>query len=182
MARVNRPKSFVPTEPTEGPLPASHLLSRMRRSKIIAPGSGGALVADGPHSSSVLEDHFMNDIAPESAHDEFRERFNAGDLDGLLDLYEDAAVLVDADGNSETGKAAIRAAMEGFLAVGGDLSLETRYTARNGDLALLSNEWRLTGTGPDGQAVDMGGRTTEVVRRQPDGRWLYIIDHPWGAQ
>jgi hypothetical protein len=27
----------------------------------------------------------------------------------------------------------------------------------------------------------MASSTTEVVRRQPDGSWLYIIDHPFGA-
>jgi ketosteroid isomerase-like protein len=31
---------------------------------------------------------------------------------------------------------------------------------------------------PDGASISMGGTTAEVLRRQPDGRWLYVIDNP----
>lgn len=34
----------------------------------------------------------------------------------------------------------------------------------------------------DGKPLSMSGKTSEVLRRQPDGRWLYIIDHPADAQ
>ncbi|HZC99538.1 MAG TPA: hypothetical protein VFA46_04895 [Actinomycetes bacterium] len=51
-----------------------------------------------------------------------------------------------------------------------------------GDLAFLSNTWSLSGTGPDGDPVDLGATTAEVTRRQPDGTWRYVIDNPWGDQ
>jgi len=121
-------------------------------------------------------------MEPEHIHTLFRERFRAKDLDGLLALYEDDAVFLTAPSPILTGKAAIREALTGFLAIEGRFELETRYVARCGDIALLSNAWHLTGTAPDGSPVDMRGQTAEVVRRQPDGRWLYIIDHPFGAQ
>jgi uncharacterized protein (TIGR02246 family) len=122
------------------------------------------------------------DRDPATAHDEFLAFFKAGDLDGLMSLYEDDATFVTADGTTRSGKAAVREELEGFLAIGGDIALQTRYAARCGDLALLSNEWRLTGTGADGQPLDMGGKTTEVVRLHADGHWRYVIDHPWGGQ
>ncbi len=50
-----------------------------------------------------------------------------------------------------------------------------------GDLALLHAEWTLKGTGPDGQAVELAGRTSEVVRRQTDGSWRYVIDNPYSV-
>ncbi len=87
-----------------------------------------------------------------------------------------------ADGSTVIGKAAIRTAMEGFFALGGELSLVTRYAMRSGDVALLSNNWSLNGTGADGQPIDASGCTTEIVRLQPDGRWLYVVYHPWGGQ
>jgi uncharacterized protein (TIGR02246 family) len=124
----------------------------------------------------------MAERKPESAHQEFLERFRARDLDGLVALYEDGATMVAADGSTQSGKAVVREGLQGFLALGGQFTLETRYAARTGDVALLSARWRLSGTGADGKPLDMGGQTTEVVRRQPDGRWLYIIDHPWGGQ
>ena len=58
--------------------------------------------------------------------------------------------------------------------MGARFELRTAAVRTAGDLALLSNTW--TATTPDGGAF--GGRTTEVVRRQPDGRWLVVIDDP----
>ncbi len=119
---------------------------------------------------------------PEQAHDLFAEYFNAGDLDGLLALYEpDALLCADPEGGPARGRQAIRAALAGFLALKGRLTLETKLAAQNGDLALLRSEWRVTGTDADGKAVDMTHNSAEVVRRGPDGIWRYIIDHPYGA-
>ena len=50
-----------------------------------------------------------------------------------------------------------------------------------GELALLQGEWHLDGTAPDGSPLELSARTAEVVRRQPDGSWLYVIDHAFGA-
>ena len=118
---------------------------------------------------------------PESAHRLFEDRFNAGDLDGMLALYEDGATFVRGANDYVQGKAALGEGLQAFLGTRGKIRLETRYAVQHGDLALLSNQWTLTGTGDDGQPFTSTGRTVEVVRRQPDGRWLYVIDHPWGA-
>ncbi len=124
----------------------------------------------------------MSEANPESVYEEFVRCFRASDLDGLMALYEDGATFVNADGDTLSGKAAIREALAEFLAAGGEMSLRKRYAIRSGDVALLSNEWHLSGTGADGKAVDMTGRTAEVVRLHPDGRWLFAVDHPWGGQ
>ena len=42
----------------------------------------------------------------------------------------------------------------------------------------MSGEWRLSGAGQDGEPLNMGGKTAEVVRRQPDGSWLRVLDRP----
>jgi ketosteroid isomerase-like protein len=55
------------------------------------------------------------------------------------------------------------------------------YCMRVGDLALLQGEWAFVGTAPDGSPVELAGRSAEVVRRQPDGSWRYVIDHPFGS-
>jgi uncharacterized protein (TIGR02246 family) len=88
-----------------------------------------------------------------------------------MSLYGDDAVFVTADGTPRSGKGAVREELEAFLAVGGDIDLQTRYAIRSGDIALLSNEWRMTGTGSDGKPLDMSGKTTEIVRLHADGHW-----------
>jgi ketosteroid isomerase-like protein len=50
----------------------------------------------------------------------------------------------------------------------------------NGDLAVAYGEWTLTGgADPDGNPVDLEGRSTDVMRRQSDGSWLDAIDDPY---
>ena len=45
----------------------------------------------------------------------------------------------------------------------------------------MSGQWQLGMTGPDGKPVELAGRSVEVVRREPDGRWLFAIDEPFGV-
>lgn len=118
---------------------------------------------------------------PEDTHQAFMDRFNAGDLDGLVALYTPDATLVPQPGQVVSGHAAIREALQGFLAVKGRIELDTTYAVASGDIALLRSAWRLTGTGPDGQPLAMAARSNEVARRQADGGWLIAIDHPYGS-
>jgi uncharacterized protein (TIGR02246 family) len=118
---------------------------------------------------------------PEDVHRLFATAFNAGDLAALMALYESDARLAPQPGQVVVGHEAIRNALQGFLALQGQIHLETRYAIEAGDLALLRAKWHLTGTGPDGTPIEMQGNSTEVVRRQGDGSWRYIIDHPFGA-
>jgi len=121
----------------------------------------------------------MAERSPKEAHELFTRAFNAGDVDGLMALYEpDALLLTDPPAK---GTQAIREALEGFLALKGKIELETVHAFQNGDVALLRSKWRLKGTGPDGKPIEMQHSSAEVVRRQPDGSWRYIIDHPFGA-
>ncbi|MGW4842993.1 YybH family protein [Nocardia brasiliensis] len=102
---------------------------------------------------------------PEDLARFFVERANAGDVDGLVALYEPDAVLTFPAGNLAAGAAAIRAVYEKLLADKPAFTPGEQQSALiNGDLALTST--RLTG----------GGVTVEVARRQSDGTWLWTID------
>ncbi|WP_028612538.1 YybH family protein [Paenibacillus harenae] len=49
-------------------------------------------------------------------------------------------------------------------------------------LALLRAHFILHYTAEDGSPIQIQGHTSEVVRKQPDGSWRYIIDHPFGSE
>jgi uncharacterized protein (TIGR02246 family) len=119
---------------------------------------------------------------PEQIHRLFEEAFNAGDLDGLMELYEPDAALIAQPGSLANGIEQARAALQGFLALKGRITLDTKLVVTVGELAYLSNTWSLTGTGPDGDPVVLGATTAEVARRQADGSWRYVIDNAWGDQ
>lgn len=115
---------------------------------------------------------------PEALMAAFADRLNAGDLDGLVALYEPDAVFEAQPGVVAHGHAAIRDALGQLLTLGPTISAETVQVLTGGDVALVVNEWTMTGTAPDGEAVHQGGRSADVVRRQPDGRWLVVVDKP----
>jgi uncharacterized protein (TIGR02246 family) len=118
---------------------------------------------------------------PEEMHEAFKARFNEGDLEGLVALYERNGKMVPQPGREVQGREAIRLALQEFLAMKPRIEMATRYVLEAGDMAVLSGQWKLTGRGPDGTAMEMTGRSVEVLRRQADGTWLFVLDHPFGA-
>lgn len=123
------------------------------------------------------------DPDPSTIHEIFTQRYRAGDIEGCVGLYEDGAIFIASEGGPALrGKAGAREALLAFAATGGELTLVTRYAIRTGDLALLSNEWTLTGTDAEGQPFNLNGRSAEIARLHADGQWRYVVDNPWGGQ
>ncbi len=115
----------------------------------------------------------MQARAPSEIHALFLDAFNRGDLEALVALYEPGAVLV-ISGHASVGHEAIREAYQRMLARRGQMELETRSVVESGGgLAVLHAAWTLSSTGSTARGV-----STEVVQRQPDGSWLFLIDEP----
>jgi uncharacterized protein (TIGR02246 family) len=104
------------------------------------------------------------------------DAFNAGDVEALVALYEEDAAMATPDGTFVRGRAAIREQWSGFIALGGTIQMMTRHAVVVGDTALLSNDWHFVGAG-----MELSSRTSEVARRQSDGTWRYVIDHPYAG-
>jgi uncharacterized protein (TIGR02246 family) len=118
---------------------------------------------------------------PEDTDRLFAEALNASRIDDLVALYEPHATLMPSPGKLVTGSSAIREALAPFIAAKPKMSLKPKVVAQSGDLAVVTAAWDLAMTGQDGKPANMTGQSVEVVRRQSDGRWLFVIDLPFGA-
>jgi ketosteroid isomerase-like protein len=112
----------------------------------------------------------MNEKArtPEDLTRLFVERANAKDAAGLAELYEEDAVMAYPPGSLTVGRAAIRELWEKLLPVMGRFEPEPPLPT------LISGDIALTSTPPK----DGAGARAQVVRRQPDGSWLRLLDQP----
>jgi ketosteroid isomerase-like protein len=113
---------------------------------------------------------------PAEASTLFERYFADGDLEGLMSLYEEGAVFPTPHGTS-TGHDEIRATLQAYLDSGAKLVFGESLVFSAGNLALIHTPWTMRM--PDGSTPE--GATAEVVRRQSDGSWKYIIDNPDGT-
>jgi len=105
---------------------------------------------------------------------------NTGDLDALLRLYEPDAAFAAQPGTLAHGASGVSSSLEAFLAMKGTLDIRLTHVLEASGLALVVGEWSFTGTGADGQPVTLTGHNADVLRRQADGSWRFVIDNPWG--
>jgi uncharacterized protein (TIGR02246 family) len=119
----------------------------------------------------------MNTHEPQVLHEQFESAYNAGNIEGLMALYEADCVLIGVPGSVASGPEEVRAGLKGLLDLKGQVRLTTRDVVQVGDLALLSCSWTPQGVGPDDEPLTIGGITAEVARRQPNGSWRYVIDN-----
>jgi ketosteroid isomerase-like protein len=102
---------------------------------------------------------------PEDLTQLFVEAANRGDAEGIAALYEQNAVMAYPSGGQTVGRAAIRALWEKVLA--NAPHFEPENPLASGDIALTATV-----------AKDGAGARAQVVRRQPDGSWLRLLDQP----
>jgi len=107
-------------------------------------------------------------MTPEDLTRLFVERANAQDAEGLARLYEEDAVMAYPPGSQTVGRSAIEKLWAELLPKMPEFKPEQPLpTLISGDLALTSTPPR-----------DGSGARAQVVRRQPDGSWLRVLDQP----
>jgi ketosteroid isomerase-like protein len=118
---------------------------------------------------------------PEQVLEAVVEGINTGNFETLMALYEPEAAFATQPGRLAPGLGGIRDALGGFVAMNGKLDLEVSRVLEVGDLALVVGDWSFTGTGPRGEPVKLAAKNADVLRRQSDGSWRFVIDNPWGT-
>jgi ketosteroid isomerase-like protein len=118
---------------------------------------------------------------PEQVLKSIVDGINTGNLDALMPLYEPDAAFASQPGNLARGLPGVRSSLAAFIAMTGTLDLHVTQVLEASDLALVVGAWSFAGTGADGEPVKLTGRNADVLRRQSDGSWRFVIDNPWGT-
>jgi uncharacterized protein (TIGR02246 family) len=109
------------------------------------------------------------------------DTFAARDLDAMMALFEPDAIWISEEGDEVRGHEGIRPVFADFMALDAVYEVEEPEVHETDGIAILRARWSVKGSAPDGSPVAITGRTSDIMRRQPDGSWLYLIDSPFGG-
>tara|TARA_R110002124_G_scaffold282460_1_gene457618 strand:+ start:678 stop:1238 length:561 start_codon:yes stop_codon:yes gene_type:complete len=164
-------------EETSPPAAASQGLTRSNFLRAMAAGvmtAGVAMAAKNAYAATSSGIEPVTDI--DKLYDVWQSRFNAADLEGLVDLYVSDVTYINPDGKLMTGKSCVREDFAGLLALKPQIILGDREHHLYHDIALTTNHWKLAFTDEAGVKQELTGGGIEVMRKQSDGGWRYIID------
>ncbi|HEY7081339.1 MAG TPA: nuclear transport factor 2 family protein [Nitrososphaeraceae archaeon] len=120
-------------------------------------------------------------MTPEEVLNSVVEGINTGNLNSLMTLYEADACFASQPGQLAKSPDGIRQSLSSFIDLKGKLDLKVNSVLQTSDLALVISEWSFSGTGSDGNPVNMTAKSADVLRQQSDGSWRFVIDNPWGT-
>ncbi|MET0964440.1 MAG: DUF4440 domain-containing protein [Noviherbaspirillum sp.] len=120
---------------------------------------------------------------PEDCNRILLAALETGDIDTSVNLYEPGAVLFAKSGQTMTGHEAIRANNAALIVLHPTFRIDEIAVTLSGDgtIATTRMKAQLNGARPDGKPVQGDIHTLEVLRKQPDGSWRYVIDDPYGS-
>ena len=117
---------------------------------------------------------------PEDCDRIFIRAMTNGDIDAIIALYEADAVFIRPDGQRATGHSEIRRFLEEEAARKAVYDIHDIETVLSGDGSIAITRMRISmsWTGRDGKEKSVKTRTIELLRKQADGTWRFIIDSP----
>lgn len=128
----------------------------------------------------------MGAPSPELVDFWLAKAFNTQDIEAAAAMYHPEASVVRLEqvhgsDNVARGADAIRETMAGYIGLRPHMDVVVHHTTVSGDFALCRSQWRITGSDENDQPIEVHHHGMEVMRRLPNGEWVFFIDHPWGA-
>lgn len=120
-------------------------------------------------------------MTPKEFLTSYVKKFNGGDISSLISMYELDACFVSQEGEVVKGIENVRQRLQGLINMNGKIESKVIGVVQTNDIALVNTKWSFNGTGPDGKAVTITGKATDVLRQQSDPTCRILIDNPWGA-
>lgn len=111
----------------------------------------------------------------------FQNCIRTGDIEGALNSFDDEAIYITEPGKFVKGKVEIREKLEFLCSIKPDLQALRSSQFMIDDIASWVDEWSLKAILPDGTPLNIKGTSSDVMKKQKDGTWAYLVDNPYGA-
>ena len=129
----------------------------------------------GCTSLSENRNGVMN-MKPADVHTLFEKYFKARDLEGLGTLFDKNAMFIPGKNRAPVfGRENIKNELKAYFNSPSTIETVSKSIYQNGDIAMVKSVWRIKTE--DGY---INGVAIEVMKRTADGKWVYIIDNPYG--
>lgn len=125
--------------------------------------------------------HLFDRTTVEGAARYFQNCIRTGDVNGALSSFDEEAIYITEPGKFVKGKEEIKEKLEFLCSIKPDLQALRSSQFTIGDIASWVDEWTLKATLPDGTPLNMTGISSDVMKKQKDGTWAYLVDNPYGA-
>ena len=117
---------------------------------------------------------------PEEAVEIVDRAFNAGDIETILNFYDENAVVVTEPGKIARGKGELRLFFEQVLASKLSARQIKTYILESDGIALFLSRWTLVGSHSGAESQTRLFVATTVFRKQASGEWKALIDNSFG--
>jgi ketosteroid isomerase-like protein len=118
---------------------------------------------------------------PSAVLEMFVRFVHGAQLEAAVSLYETTAAMVEKPGRVARGEHEIRDALRSLIESGVQLSIDVTRVVQASDIAFVGSAWSVSRMA-DGSRTELArGQGTDVMRRQGDGTWRFVIDNPYGA-
>jgi uncharacterized protein (TIGR02246 family) len=135
----------------------------------------------GSHAAAATASstHAADEAAIRAASGTLAPAVEAKDLDKAVSLYVDDAVLFVPKAPAAVGRAAIRQAWQGLLAVPGvklTIHITAVDVARSGDIAVERGTFQVVVADKEGKPSSETGQLVIVWKKQANGSWKIVAD------
>lgn len=103
----------------------------------------------------------------------------ARDLEAILAIHEPTASLVEFGGRIARGKDEVRKSYVNFFKMQPDLKVNALQIIEVEGVAIILGDYTLKYLDSNDETINTSGKFGDIVRQQPDGSWLYLLDNPF---
>ena len=119
---------------------------------------------------------------PDGADEYFLHCVRNGDVKNAMTCFDPEAVYIDKEGNIISGLANIQQVVTNLCEMKPDITVYEHKVAPVGnDLMYWLDKWEMTGTDSKGNFINMKGASANMMRRNSEGNWLWLVDNPFAA-